>query len=222
MSAPYEVHGLCEELAVALVLAEGPLVESLAAVAHGFFGPDVGGGYEPVRGHADVEDHLGHWSLPGSLFVNRVLVRGQRPQATRALSASRTSGSNGLASRTSTLVRVAPAIRQRSPRAASPESCGISTPTAPTISSAPTTYLNHCPTPMVANISTIAGSPNTLASPAIANMIASRAWSAHRAMVGTRLRVTLLDGVWPAVPMSLIVSSSLAPSFPMADSVHLQ
>src|SRR5215211_2722270 len=120
----------------ALVLAEGPLVEPLAAVAHGFFRPDVGCGHEPVQGHADVEDQLGHWSLPGSLFINRVLVRGQRPQATRALTASRTSGSNGLAPRTSTLVRVAPAIRQTSPRAASPERRGIRTPTAPAISSA--------------------------------------------------------------------------------------
>jgi hypothetical protein len=33
----------------ALVLAEGPLVEPLAAVAHGFFGPDVGCGHEPVQ-----------------------------------------------------------------------------------------------------------------------------------------------------------------------------
>src|SRR5215203_2721499 len=196
----------------ALVLAEGPLVEPLAAVAQGFFGTDSGGGYEPVQGHADVEDHLGHWSLLASLFVNRVLERGQRPQATRMLTASRTSGSNGLAPRTSTLVRVAPAIRHTSPRAASPERRGTRTPTALALSSAPTTYLNHCPTPMVANISTIGGSPNTLANPAIANMIASRVWSAHRAMVGTRIRVALVDGVWTAVPVSLIVSSSPAPS----------
>src|SRR5215216_8083524 len=133
----------------ALVLAEGPLVEPLAAVAQGFFGTDSGGGYEPVQGHVDVEDHSGHWSLPGSLFVNRILVRGQRPQATRTPTASRTSGSNGLAPRTSTLVRVAPAIRHTSPRAASPERRGTRTPTALAISSAPTTCLNHCPTPMV-------------------------------------------------------------------------
>src|SRR5829696_7403223 len=136
---------LCVALAVALVLAEGPIVESVAAVAHGFFGPDVRGGHEPVQGHADIEDHPGHWSLPTSLFVNRVLVRGQRPQATRALTSIKTIGSSGLVPRTSTLVRIAPAIRQRSPRAASPDSRETSTPTAPAISRAPTTYLNHWP-----------------------------------------------------------------------------
>src|SRR5215208_4918602 len=138
----------------ALVLAGGPLVEPLAPVAQGFFEIDFGGGYEPVQGHADVEDHLGHWSLPGSLFVNRVLVPGQRPQATRALTSIKAIGSSGLVPRTSPLVRVAPAIRPISPSAASPESRGISTPTAPASSSAPTTYLNHWPMPMVANIST--------------------------------------------------------------------
>jgi hypothetical protein len=56
-------------------------VEPLAAVAQGFFGPDVGRSYEPVQERADVEDHLGHCSLPASLFVNSVLVRGQRPEA---------------------------------------------------------------------------------------------------------------------------------------------
>jgi hypothetical protein len=60
---PYEVNGLCEQFAVALVLAEGPIVESLAAVAHGFFGCDVGCGHEPIQRHADVEDHIGHWDL---------------------------------------------------------------------------------------------------------------------------------------------------------------
>src|SRR5215208_5591873 len=142
----------------------------------------------------DIEVHLGHWNLLASLCVNRALVRGQRPQATRALTSIRAIGSSGLVPRTSTLVRVAPAIRQTSPRAASPDSRGISTPTAPAISSPPTTYLNHWPMPMVANISTIAGSPNTLASPAIANMIASRAWSAHSAMLSTRLRVVAVAG----------------------------
>jgi hypothetical protein len=87
---PYEVHGLREELAVALVLAEGPLVEPLTAVAQGSFGTDVGRDYELAQGLANVEDHLGHRGLPASLFVNRVLVRGQRTQATKALTTIRT------------------------------------------------------------------------------------------------------------------------------------
>src|SRR5215208_1184042 len=124
---PYEVHGLGEELAVAVILAERPLMKSLAAVAHGFFGSDVGRCHKLIQGHADVEDHLGHWSLPASLFVNKVLLRGKRPQATRALTSIRAIGSSGLVPRTSTLVRVAPAIRPISPSAASPESRGIST-----------------------------------------------------------------------------------------------
>jgi len=39
-----------------------------------------------------------------------------------------------------------------------------------------------------------------------------RVWIAHRAMVGTRIRIALVDGVWIAVPVSLIVSSSPATS----------
>ena len=38
------------ERASSVVLAEGPLVEPLAAVAYGFLGPDVGGGYDSVPG----------------------------------------------------------------------------------------------------------------------------------------------------------------------------
>src|SRR3712207_3611144 len=88
----------------------------------------------------------------------------------------------------------------------------MSTPTAPASSSAPTTYLNHCPMPIMANISTIAGEPNTLANPAIANWNASRAWSTHSAMPRVRLRVAVVDGVWPAVPVPLIGFSSSDPS----------
>ncbi|HET6658601.1 MAG TPA: hypothetical protein VFH16_01655 [Rubrobacter sp.] len=45
---PYGVHALREELAVVLVLAEGPLVKSLAAVAQRFLGTDVGRCHVPV------------------------------------------------------------------------------------------------------------------------------------------------------------------------------
>ena len=69
-------------------------MEPLAAVAQEFFGPDARRGCEPVQGHADVEDHSSNLSFPASLFVNRVLVRRPRTQATRALTASRTSGSS--------------------------------------------------------------------------------------------------------------------------------
>src|SRR5918994_2418924 len=109
-----------------------------AAFAQEFLGADVGCGREPVQRHADVEDHPAHRRLPASLFVNRVLLRGQRPQTTRALTTIKTIGSSGLVWRTNTLVSVAPAIRHRSPRAANPESRGTSTPRAPAISSAPT------------------------------------------------------------------------------------
>lgn len=54
--------------------------------------------------------------------LRRFLVRGQRPQATSALTTSRPTGSNGLVPRTNRLVRVAPTIKHTSPSAASPES----------------------------------------------------------------------------------------------------
>src|ERR687896_383699 len=68
MTAPTKFTAFGEELVVALVLAEGPLAEPLAAVAHGFFGPHVRRCHEPVQGHTDVENHLGHGGLPASLF----------------------------------------------------------------------------------------------------------------------------------------------------------
>src|SRR3712207_1998788 len=66
--------------------------------------------------------------------------------------------------------------------------------------------------PMVANISTIVGSPPTLANPAIANMSASRVWSAHSATFTARLRFAVVDGVWLVVAVLLMVSSSSDPS----------
>jgi hypothetical protein len=68
---------------------------------------------------------------------------------------------------------------------------------------------------MVANISTIAGSPNTLANPAIANMSARKTWSAHNAMFTARLLpVAGRAGVPLVIPVSLITSSSNLASHP--------
>jgi hypothetical protein len=46
---PFGVHGLGEELAVALVLIEGPLVEALAAVAQGASGRTLVAVMKPSR-----------------------------------------------------------------------------------------------------------------------------------------------------------------------------
>src|SRR5215218_2293767 len=132
----------------------------------------------------------------------RDLVWGQRPQATSALTRSRPIVSHELAPRMNRLVSVAPVIRQTSPRTASPEVRGTSTPMAPKSSNAPTMYRNHWPMPMVVNISTIAWSPPTLASPAITNWSASSTWSTQSAMFIPRLRVAAVADA--SVPVASI------------------
>jgi hypothetical protein len=69
--------------------------------------------------------------------------------------------------------------------------------------------------PIVANIFTIAASPPTLANPAIANMSANTAWSAHSAKFTAR-RLLFAGGarVSLVIPVSLITSSSDPASHP--------
>src|SRR5215213_6082372 len=68
MIAREPAHPAGEDLAVALVPAEAPLVEPFAAFAQRLLQGSVGGLHEPVERHAHVEDHLGQIYLLGSIL----------------------------------------------------------------------------------------------------------------------------------------------------------
>src|SRR5215211_2020179 len=73
--------------------------------------------------------------------------------------------------------------------------------------------------PMVVNISTIAGSPPTLASPAIANWSASSTWSTQSAMFTPRLRVAA--GAEASAPVASIPLTSPPRSSPRPCRSHV-